>query len=335
MNERVVIQKPGGLDQIAVVEEPEPEPRHGEVKVRIQAAGVAFTDILFRHGIGVRASAFPFTPGWDFVGVIEKAGPGTTKYAVGDRVAGAPIRGGNQRFICALENELFSIPPDVSPVDVSGLLLNYTTAYQLLSRVVHAKRGDAVLMHGAAGGVGTAMLQIARLIGVKVYGTVSTGKVDVVQQMGGIPIDYTRTDFVRELHALEPRGVSAVFDPIGAGHLRRSYRVLAEHGTLAVFGVSSAVYLGRNPTLGLAETMINFIMLRLRPGSKRVVTRSIDIAKRKRPDEFRQDVHTLLSMLQQGVIAPQIADVLPLRDARHAHELLEGRRVVGKIVLQP
>ena len=169
MNEKVVVDRPSGPDVLKVVSEVEPVPQPNQVKVRILASGAAFGDVLLRRGIGVAASTFPVTPGYDFVGVVEALGAGSSKYAVGDQVAGLPIRGGYQRFICLPEAELIPVPQDLPPNDVVSVILNYTTAYQLLTRAARLRSGDTALIHGAAGGVGTAMLQLAQLMGIKLW----------------------------------------------------------------------------------------------------------------------------------------------------------------------
>lgn len=335
MNERVIVGKSGGLDALQVTQTPEPVPQPGQVKVRILAAGVAYGDVMVRRGIGYRASAYPLTPGYDFAGVVEELGAGSTRYAVGDQVAGFPVLGGYQRFICLPEAELIPVPQGLLPADVVSVILNYTTAYQMLTRAANLQPGDTALMHGAAGGVGTAMLQLARLRGVKMYGTASTGKLEVVRRLGGLPIDYTRSDFVQELARLEPGGVNAVFDAVGGPQLNRSYRVLSKGGRLIFFGASSSVQGGGNPLLSLAGTIGRLALLTLRPGTRRVVPYLIGSAQKKRPEHFRQDVAALLALLQSGQIEPQIAQVLPLREVRQAHALLEVSGVTGKIVLQP
>lgn len=324
MNERVVVERPGGIDALKIVREPEPTPQSHEVKVRVLASGVAFGDILLRKGIGKTASAYPLTPGYDFVGVVEEQGPGSTRYAVGERVAGFPVTGGYQRFICVAEKELISVPQNLDPNEVVSTILNYTTAYQLLTRAAQLQPGDTALVHGAAGGVGTAILQLAQLLGVKMYGTVSTGKMALVRKLGGVPIDYKRSDFVQELKALEPNGVQAVFDPVGGRQLSRSYQTLAKNGTLVMFGASSATQGKGNPTVVLAGTMARLFSLKLWPDSRHVKLYMIDSATKRHPEHFRQDVSTLLELLEEGKIKPQIALVLPLREVKQAHELLEA-----------
>jgi NADPH:quinone reductase-like Zn-dependent oxidoreductase len=150
-----------------------------------------------------------------------------------------------------------------------------------------------------------------------------------------VPIDYKRTDFVEEIKQLEPNGVQAVFDAVGGVQLNRSYRALARNGTLVFFGASSAVRATGNPTLALAATAARFVLLKLRPDAKRVEVYLIDSARKKHPEQFRQDVQTLLALLRDEKIKPQIAQVLPLSEVRQAHALLEAAKVTGKIILEP
>jgi NADPH:quinone reductase-like Zn-dependent oxidoreductase len=335
MNERVIVQKPGDINTLEVVREEEPTPGAKEVKVRILAAGVAFGDVLLRRGIGKPTSAFPLTPGYDFVGVVEALGIGSSKFTVGDQVAGFPVTGGQQQFICSLEDNLIPVPKGLSPNDVVSVILNYTTAYQLLNRAANLQPGEAALIHGAAGGVGTAMLQLAKLQGIRLYGTVSPGKMNLVRDLGGVPIDYKNSDFVQEIRRLEPNGVGAVFDAVGGAQLNRSYQALGKNGTLVFFGASSAVQAKGSPTLTLAATMARFALLKLRPDGRRVKFYLIASAKKQHPEHFRQDVQTLLGLLQDDKIKPHIAKVLPLSEVRQAHTLLEGAKVTGKIILAP
>ncbi len=334
MNTKVIVDKPGAIDVLNLVDELEPVPNKGEVKVRILASGVAFGDVMLRLGIGTPASAYPLTPGYDVVGVVEAVGPGAVKYNVGDRVAGLPGKDGYQQFICLPEHELIPVPQGLEPDEVVSVILNYTTAYQLLTRVAHLKAGDKALIHGAAGGVGTAMLQLAQLMGINMYGTASTGKLELVEQLGGVPLDYQRTDFVKELLEMQPTGVQAVFDPIGGAQLSRSYKVLAKKGTLVMFNVAAASQ-GRNPTLALVASVARLFWLKLRPDTRHAETYLIEAAKRKRPEQFHSDVGALLDLLKEDKIKPQIAQVLPLSEVRKAHELLQNAKVTGKIVLRP
>ncbi len=331
MNQKIVVTKPGGTDCIKIVQEPEPTPGNREVKIRILACGVAYGDVMLRKGIGIRASAFPVTPGYDLCGVVEQLGPGASSFSIGERVAAFPVRGSYQQFICLPEKEVLSIPQNIPAEEVVSVILNYTTAYQMLTRVAALRAGQTALIHGAAGGVGTAMLQLAQLQGIKVYGTVSEGKADLVAKLGGMPIDYKKDDFVTKLRAMEPKGVDAVFDPVGGPHLMRSYRVLAPGGTLVWFGASAA---GAS-RFALAGTISRFLALKLRLGTRRAVFYGIPFAKKKHPDQFKADVAVLMAYLGDHKIKPIIAAVMPLSEAAEAQALLESSGVAGKIVLQP
>ena len=184
---------------------------------------------------------------------------------------------------------------------------------------------------GAAGGVGTAMLQLARLRGIKLYGTVSAGKAELVTQLGGIPIDYKKDSFVTQLKAMEPDGVDAVFDPVGGPQLMHSYRVLAARKKLVWFGASAAGTL----RFALAGTILRFLALKLHPGTKRAVFYGIPFEKKKHPKQFRDDVAVLMAYLSEHKIKPLIAAVMPLSKAAEAQELLESSRVTGRSFCNP
>lgn len=332
MNRKVVIRRPGGLDQIELVEEAEPVPGPGEAKVRILAAGAAYGDVLLRRGLA--GGRFPVTPGYDLVGVVEELGPRASQVGVGDQVAAMPGTGGQQRYICLAEDELIAVPPSLPADKAVSIVLNYTTAYQLLTRAARLKTGDAAFIYGLAGGVGTAMRQIAQQLGIAVYGTASRSKLAAARQGGTVAFDRDDPNLLASVQAQRPGGVDAVFDPIGGASLNRSYRMLAPGGTLVMLGVASAVQGGGSPKLKLAGTLGRFLWLKLRPGSRRAMLFLIPQSKKKHPEQFREDVAILLGWLKEGRLEP-VTETLPLDEVRHAQELLEGSHVSGKIVLQP
>jgi NADPH2:quinone reductase len=223
-----------------------------------------------------------------------------------------------------------------------NLVLNYITAYQMLHRSAKVRPGQSVLIHGAAGGVGSALLQLGRLAGLKMYGTCSSQRAPVVSELGGIPIDYRNLDFVEEIHRLTGEGVDVVFDGIGGSHMWRSRKALRPGGRVVVYGLTSSLSGGRlasgRPGRRNRFHQIPLFALYiaggwLLPGRKRVAPYSIQWLKRLRPALFRQDLTTLLSFLQQKKIEPLIAERFPLSEARQAHELLGKEGVTGKIVL--
>lgn len=245
---RIIVRRYGGPEMLEVVLEPCPEPKPGEVRVRVLAAGVALPDVMMREGVHPERPRLPFTPGWDLVGEVERIGPGVSGIEPGQRVAALPIFGAYAEFVCLPERELVPVPSTVDPAEAVCLILNYVTAYQMLHRSVHLKPSDRVLVHGAAGGVGSALLQLGRLAGLEhngMYGTCSSASASAVSELGGIPIDYRNQDFVKEIHRLTGAGVDAVFDGIGGSHVWRSRAALRPGGRVVVYGFTGSLSGGR------------------------------------------------------------------------------------------
>ncbi|GLV59222.1 NADPH:quinone reductase [Dictyobacter sp. S3.2.2.5] len=335
--QRVMLMRRGAPHVLQVREEDLPEPRPGEVRVKILAAGVAFADVLMRHGKYPGRPRFPFTPGYDLVGVVEKCGAQARTYGVGTMVAALPRFGAYSQYICLPEQELVPVPAGVDPAEGVCLVLNYLTAYQMLHRLAHVKAGQRALVYGAAGGVGTALLQLGRLAGLEMYGTASPPKHETVTRFGAVPIDYTHEDVVARVRSLTDGGVDAVFDPIGGSHLQQSFRALRPGGTLVAYGFSSS--LGGFPmALTLLIMVLQLAFWSLFPGSKRVTFYSVvgfQGFKDNHPDWFREDLRTLFDLLAAGQLKPLIAARLPLSRVAQAHELIEKARAQGKVVLIP
>jgi NADPH2:quinone reductase len=325
-----------------VVEEERPEPKPGEVRVKVLAAGVSLPDVMMREGIHPETPRLPFTPGWDFVGVVDQLGNGVSGIETGQIVAALPISGAYAEFVCLPQRELVPVPSGLDPAESVSLILNYITAYQMLHRSAKVRSGQRVLIHGAAGGVGTALLQLGRLAGLEMYGTCSSRGAPAVSEMGGIPIDYQNQDFVQEIRRLTSEGVDVVFDSLGGSHIWRSRKALRPGGKVVAYGLTGSLSGGRSASGGsggrhrfraIAIFAVYIAGGWLLPGRRRVVPYSIQTLKRLKPALFRQDLIALLNLLQQQKIKPLIAQRLPLAEARQAHELLGQGGVVGKIVL--
>jgi NADPH2:quinone reductase len=339
---RIVVTHYGGPDALEVVEEECPDLKKGEVRVKVLAAGVSLPDVMAREGIHPETPRVPYTPGWDLVGVVNRLGDGVSEVESGQTVAALPIHGAYAEFICLSAGELIPVPPGLDPAEAVSLILNYVTAYQMLHRTAKVKPGQRVLIHGAAGGVGSALLQLGRLTGLTMYGTCSARSASAVTELGGIPIDYQRQDFVQEIHRLTGDGVDVVFDSIGGSHIWRSRQALRRGGRVVAYGLTgmltggrraSGRSGGRHPFRGVAIFGLYILGSRLLPGRRRVVPYSIQWLKRHRPALFRKDLMALFGLLKQQKIKPLIARRLPLVEARHAHELLGEGGVTGKIVL--
>jgi NADPH:quinone reductase-like Zn-dependent oxidoreductase len=339
---RIIVTHYGGPDALRVVEEECPEPKIGEVRVRVLAAGVSLPDIMAREGVHPETPPVPFTPGWDLVGVVDRLGDGIAGIEPGQIVAALPIHGAYAEFVCLPQPELVPVPSGLDAAEAVSLVLNYITAYQMMHRSAQVRTGQRVLIHGAAGGVGTALLQLGRLAGLEMYGTCSSRSAPAVSGLDGIPIDYQHQDFVKEIHRLTSEGVDVVFDPIGGTHLWHSRKALRSGGRVVGYGLRSSLRgeglasgrPGRRQRFrGTALFGLYIAGGWLLPGRKRVAPYSIQTLKRLKPDLFREDLIALLDLLKQQKIKPLIARRFPLVEARHAHELLAKGGVTGKIVL--
>lgn len=341
---RILVTHYGGADALQAVEEECPKPRRGEVRVKMLAAGVSLPDIMMREGIHPETPPLPFTPGWDLVGVVDRLGDGISGIEPGQVVAALPISGAYAEFVCLPQRELVPVPAGLDAAEAVSLILNYVTAYQMLFRFAKVRAGQRALIHGAAGGVGTALLQLGRLAGLEMYGSCSSQAASAVSELGGVPIDYRDQDFVKEVRRLTSDGVDVVFDGIGGSHVWRSRQALRSGGKVVVYGFTSSLRggqlasgrSGRRHRFREAAILGRYVIGSwLLPTRKRLVPYSIQWLKRLKPALFRQDLSTLLDLLQQQKIKPLIAQRFPLAEAKQAHELLGRGGVVGKIVLVP
>jgi NADPH:quinone reductase-like Zn-dependent oxidoreductase len=330
--QRVVITRFGGPEVLKMIEESElPEPEAGEVRVKVLVTSAAFTDLMVRKGIypDVKEKP-PFSPGYDMVGVVDKLGAGVTRFQVGQRVADLTVTGAYSQYICLPERRLTPVPAGLDPAEAVSLVLSYVTAYQMLQRVAKAERGQRILVHGAGGAVGTALLQLGKLLDLEMYGTASQSKLELVKRLGATPIDYKSEDFVAAVRRLTGDGVDAAFDPIGGDNFKRSFRALRRGGKLVAYGFYDAS-LGKGGSIPLDFMRIQ--LWNLWPNGRSAAFYSIGALRRKEPAWFSEDLAALFGLLAQNKIKPVIAARMPLAEARRAHELVESAEVQGKIVL--
>ena len=319
---------PGELELETVPDLPEPAP--GEVRVRVSVTSAAFTDVMIRKGLypDVKEKP-PLTLGYDMVGIVDATGPGAARFKPGDRVADLTTIGAYAEYICLPEDRLTPVPEGVSDVDALGMILSAVTPYQMLTRVAKMQAGERLLIHGAGGAVGTAMLQLARDAGIAAFGTDVPAKHDLIRSLGATPIDADSPEAA--LLEVTGGGVDTVFDPLGGESLARSIHALKPGGMLVAFGFQNEV-LGRGGSIPL-----DFVKLKLwdwLPNGHATAFYSIGAMRRKHPDWFRADLAALFEMLAAGRIAPVVAEVLPLAEVRRAHERVEAGEVAGKLVLR-
>jgi NADPH2:quinone reductase len=341
-NRRIVVTHYGGPDALQVEEADCPEPKNDEVRIRVLAAGVSLPDVMMREGIHPETPKLPFTIGWDLIGEVERIGSDVTELEPGQIVAALPIHGAYTEFICLRERELVPVPNGLDVTEAVSLVLNYVTAYQMLHRSAKVKPGQRVLVHGAAGGVGSALLQLSRVAKLETYGTCSAKDALLVRELGATPIDYTKVDFVEEIHRRTGDGVDAVFDGIGGKHIWESRNALRRGGRVIAYGLTGSLKggrlasgrSGRRNRFGALRVFVLYIVGSMfLPGRRRVILYSVQMLKRLKPKLFREDLTALFDLLTRKKIKPLIARTFPLAQAREAHELLGSGSVTGKIVL--
>ena len=335
--DRVVVSRHGGPDVLEVVEEDLPEPGAGEVRVKVLAAGVSAFDLIYRRWSRLPGCPrLPFTLGEDVVGVVDKLGTGVSSLAPGQTVAGGTwalgVGGGYAEFICLSAGEVVPVPLGLDPAEAVCLVVNYLTAHLHLHRIAGVRSGDRILVHGAAGGVGTALLQLGKLVGLEMYGTASQHNHQLVSALGATPIDYRTEDFVERIRSLTGDGVDVVVDPVGgARHLWRSYRALGKGGRLVWLG--SAATNKQGLRVGPLSLLMVFV-LKLIPDGKQVPTcPTLGKFAKAHNEWYRQTLTELLDSLAAGRIKPVVAERVPLADAARAHEILERSGHTGKVVL--
>src|SRR3954449_13412682 len=210
----------------------------------MSAAGGSFTDAQLRAGTYLGVPRPPFTPGYELVGGVEELGPGCARLRVGDRIGVLTVWGADAERVCVPEANAVEVPEDLDPAEVLSLVFTYMTAYQVLHRTAKARRGETVLVHGAAGRVGVAALELAAVAGLRVYGTVSARDRGKVEALGAVAIDYRNEDFLARVRA-EAGGVDVVVDSLGGPISLRSFRALRPGGRLVVFGRYSTLSHGK------------------------------------------------------------------------------------------
>jgi NADPH:quinone reductase len=354
---RVVVDHFGGPEVLRVVEDDAPRPAPGEACVRVLAAGVSFTDAQLRAGTYLGVPKPPFTPGYELVGVVEELGPGCSRLREGDRIGALTVWGAYAERVCVPEANAVEVPEDLDPAEVVSLVLPYMTAYQLLHRMAKVKSGETVLVHGAAGRVGTAVLELGALAGLRLVGTASARDRAAVERHGAVAIDYRNEDFLARVRELTDDGVDVALDGLGGALSLRSFRALRPGGRLVVFGHSSTLAHGRRSWRGWIEwyaatatvalwgllsprrRVSAYRIQKLREGHQvvpRGARRPLPVGGGPRdPEWFREDFRALLDLLREDKIHPVVAERLPLSDARRAHELLERAAATGKLVLVP
>lgn len=322
-----MLPRAGGPGVLQCVDLPIEQPEPGQLRIKVRAAGVGATDLIVLAGKYAFAPKIPLVPGYEVAGVVDAVGPGVTNFKIGQRVAALTVYGGFGELLIRGAQDFLPIPDEVSDVQAAGVILNYVTAWQMIHRVAKVRPGQVALVTGAAGGVGTAALQLLHLAGVKTYGAASIGKHALVRTLGATPIDYRAGRIDRLVRALEPKGVDCAFDAIGGANIPLCTGATKHGGMVVGYG-----FMGAPNTLAIMVMFWNiFIGAPLR--GRRGTFYGISRLYRKDPKPLHEDLPKIFALVAAAKIDPLITLTLPLLDAAKALTLLAAGNVEGKIVL--
>jgi len=333
-NHRVVVQRRGAPDVMSWMSAPLLTPAAGEVRIRVEAAGVSGYDLMIRRHWFFGFTKTPYTPGEDVVGIVEAVGQDVTKFKTGQRVAGWTFGqgGGYSEMVIRPAETLVPVPDGLDPVVAAAIITNYLTASLALHKTAKVQSGERVLVHGAAGGVGSALLQLGNLAGLELFGTGSEKATGFITDNGATPINYRTESFVHRIRELTNNGVDVVIDVVGGPcQLWRSGRCLKRGGRLMMLGMASINKSGVS-TIPLSLLAVGTIALW--PNDKRVpMSPSMLDYPAKKLDWYRDTLADLLAKAAEGHLQPAVAAEVPMREAARAHAMLEKGGLIGKVVL--
>jgi NADPH:quinone reductase-like Zn-dependent oxidoreductase len=319
----IVVARRGGPEALQTVDTELRPPDTGEARVKILASPVCQDDVAVQIGNRPFLPRTPFTPGYSIVGMVDALGDAASGFDVGDRVAALTAFGGHAEYIYLKPEQLVAVPPGLDSAEASTVILNYLVAYQVLHRVAKVASGNKVLLIGASGGVGTALLQLGYLAGLKMYGMASPGKHRVLRDYGAEPIDYRTADFVKVLHQCEPVGLDFVFNGMGEEMFDGGLAVLRKGGVLVHYG-------GPQSFWRFVLLVFKLVVYNLLPNGKRIVGYG---THRLGTELFKEDWAKLFGLLQERSIKPIISAKFPIMEAAQAYAVLESGNVIGSVVL--
>jgi len=338
---QIWINRKGEVDVLAVREVALPDPGPGQVRVQVEAAGVNFADVMMRRGLYPDAPKLPAVAGYEVAGIVEAVGSGVEEELIGAAVVAMCNFWGYSEFVCLPREQVWIRPEGVEPATAAALPVNYLTAWQMVRVMAPIGEGDLVLIHSAAGGVGQAVIQLCRLAGARVIGSASPTKHEFLRGQGLEHVfDSRQSGFAGEVLAVTGgRGVDIALEPRHGRWIMESYRSLAKCGRLILFGFSSAAQGKGSGTLSAMRTLARVPWLQLNP--IRLMNDNKSIAgvnlgrmwdQQKRTSGWMDE---LLALLAAGKIAPVIDSEFSFEEVGSAHDRLENRMNVGKVILVP
>jgi NADPH:quinone reductase-like Zn-dependent oxidoreductase len=340
----VVLTGHGGPEVLRVEERPDPPVGRGEVRIAVKAAGINFADTMARVGLYPDAPKPPCVLGYEIAGEIESVGDGVDSLKPGDRVMAGTRFGGQAELVSVPAEQALPFPDDWSFEQATAVPVNYATAYVALITMGSLREGQRVLIHAAAGGVGTAAVQIARTVGAEIFGTASAPKHDAIRAQGvDHPIDYLTQDFAQEVRRITGgEGVDLIIDATGPTHFRIDYRLLREGGRLVMFGASELSSEGGRSFTRLARGLARMPLATIpwwkslgALNENKMVGGLNMLIWWDRERSLERVLEPLRKMLDEGEFDPVVAKAFPFDRAGDAHTYIAERRNIGKVVLVP
>lgn len=321
----ILITKKGGPEVLQVIEKELVAPKSNEVLIKIQACAVGGTDIAMRYYNYPGAPKMPFVPGYEIVGIVEKTGTNVSSLKIGERVGALTTFGGYSEYIYVKQEHLVKVPESVDAAEAAAIILNYTTSYQMLKRIANVKEGDCVLITGASGGVGSALLDLGKLYNLKLYGTASLQKHELLKHFGATLIDYKSQNIVETIRKIKPEGLDYAFDGIGGEYIKNSINTLRRGGLLVEYGfpLKSFVY--------FIKTV--FDLFSGIPKGVKAKNYGISFNYKLNKQPVLEDMAVLFNLLENKKNKPLIYKRMSLPEAAEANKLLESGKVTGNIVL--
>ena len=322
----IVATRRGGPDALQIVEQDLKEPAAGEARIKILASSVSSDDVGHRYGNRPFAPKIPFVPGYAIVGIVDALGAGVTAVAEGDRVGALTVTGGYAEYIFLKSADLFRVPAALDAAQITPLIENYMTAYQMLHRTARVKAGDKILVIGASGGVGIALLQLGKLANLTIYGTASQSKHSVLGELGAHPIDYHNQDFVEIVRRAEPGGLDYVFDGVGGDYATRALSLVRRGGKVIEYGAASG-------NIALLAGLLKLVLASLTSRGKAFALFGLTGFYKMNNRPYMEDLAILFTLVEEGKLKPIVMRCFPLLQAASANELQESGNVIGNLVL--
>lgn len=313
------------------------QPASGEVIVKMEASGISFAEQSMRRGRYYEQPKFPFVPGYDLVGTVVKIGPAVDPALLGKRVAALTKTGGWATHVLLSAGDLLPVPDGIDPAEAETLIVNGITAWQMLHNTAGIKSGQTILVHGANGGVGTILIQLALHAGVRVIGTASPRHHEALRSQGVEPIDYNDLHLAGSVLKLVPGGVDAVFDHLGGASFARSFGLLAKGGVLVCYAIASALKDTGNILIPFLKVMAQLAWWNILPNGRRAHFYNIWSGKGSKSfkGQLQEDYGQVTALLASGVLKPQIAARFSLNQITAAMQMAESRTAYGKVVIVP